>query len=495
MSKAPSTVRELKAGGYRRRSVKEEMRTNLIAKLRAKREDEPLFPGIVGYEDTVTPQIVNAVLARQSFILLGLRGQAKTRILRQLVSLLDAGIPVLDGSEVNDDPLAPVSAYGRRLIAERGDDAPVAWIPRENRYVEKLATPDTTISDLIGDIDPIKAAHGGHLLSDELTIHFGLLPRANRGIFCMNEVPDLASKVQVGLFNIMQEGDIQIKGYPVRLPLDVVLVFSANPEDYTARGKIITPLKDRIGAEIRTHYPKTVEDGISISMAEAWTARESDHGLPVIVPTVIWQIVEHIAFIARGDRRIDQRSGVSQRLPITVIESVVSNAERRALVTGESGVVLRIADIYAAGPSITGKIELEYEGEQIGAERITAELIRKACGAVYERVFSGVNTEAVLEEFGSGKSLSIPELAPDEELLLQMQKMPALWQAAEKGHFSEIDSTLPLIKCELLLQGLYAQKRLARKDDASGTTAWARSRPTESGRVRGGGDLTDETLN
>lgn len=495
MTKAAKTVRELKATGYSRRSVKEEMRANLIAKLRSKRPDEPLFPGIVGYEDSVTPQIVNAILARQNFILLGLRGQAKTRILRQLATLLDPELPVLEGSEVNDDPLMPVSAFGRKLLSERGDEAPITWIPRESRYVEKLATPDTTISDLIGDIDPIKAAHGGHLLSDELTIHYGLLPRANRGIFCMNEVPDLASKVQVGLFNIMQEGDIQIKGYPVRLPLDVMLVFSANPEDYTARGKIITPLKDRIGAEIRTHYPKTVEEGISISMAEAWIDRERDHGLPVVVPSVIWQIVEHIAFFARADRRIDQRSGVSQRLPISVMESVVSNAERRALMTGEHRVVPRISDVYAATPSITGKIELEYEGEQIGTDRITAELIRKSCGAVFEHYFSGVATDPVVELFASGKSLAISELALDEEVLLQMRKLSPLLEIAERGRFDDPDNGLPQIKCELLLQGLYAQKRLSRRDDATGTTAWARARPAEGLRGRGSLDTTDETLN
>ena len=495
MAKPAKTVRELRSAGYTRRSVKEEMRANLIAKLRTKRSDDPLFPGIVGYEDSVTPQIVNAILARQNFILLGLRGQAKTRILRQLATLLDPELPVLAGSEVNDDPFLPVSAYGKKLIAERGEEAPISWIARESRYVEKLATPDTTISDLIGDIDPIKAAHGGHLLSDELTIHYGLLPRANRGIFCMNEVPDLASKVQVGLFNIMQEGDIQIKGYPVRLPLDVMLVFSANPEDYTARGKIITPLKDRIGAEIRTHYPRTVEEGIAISMAEAWIDRESDHGLPIVVPAVIWQIVEHIAFFARADRRIDQRSGVSQRLPISVMESVISNAERRALLSGEQRVVPRITDVYAATPSITGKIELEYEGEQIGADRITAELIRKACGAVYEHSFSGVSADGVVELFASGKSLSIPELALDEEVLLQMRRLSPLLEIAERGRFSDPDSGLPQIKCELLLQGLYAQKRLSRRDDATGTTAWARSRPAEGIRGRSGADASDETLN
>src|SRR5512141_1447306 len=254
----------------RQRTVKDEMRENLICLLE---NGSPLFPGIVGYEDTVIPQLVNALLARHNFILLGLRGQAKSRILRQLVTLLDEEIPILAGSEVNDDPFRPISKYGRELIAERGDDAPVAWLPRDSRFVEKLATPDVTIADIIGDVDPIKAARGGHLLSDELTMHFGLLPRANRGIFAINELPDLSGKVQVGLFNIMQEGDVQIKGYPVRLPLDVLLAFTANPEDYTARGKIISPLKDRIGSEILTHYPRTVELGMAITAQEAWIER------------------------------------------------------------------------------------------------------------------------------------------------------------------------------------------------------------------------------
>src|SRR5262245_14243768 len=264
----PSTLGELKSSGYTARPVKDELRANLLKKLSA---SQPLFPGVIGYDDTVVPQIVNALLARQNFILLGLRGQAKSRIIRQIVNLLDERIPILRGSEVNDDPLAPISKYGRMLVEECGDSAPIDWVERDARFVEKLATPDVTIADIIGDVDPIRAARGGHILSDELTIHYGLLPRANRGVFAVNELPDLAGKIQVGLFNIMQEGDIQIKGYPVRMPLDVLLVFTANPEDYTARGKIITPLKDRIGAEVMTHYPETLEIGMNITRQEAWT--------------------------------------------------------------------------------------------------------------------------------------------------------------------------------------------------------------------------------
>src|SRR5919197_82827 len=317
----PRTLRELRAARYQTLSVKDELRLNLIRKLR---RGEKLFPGIVGYQDTVIPQLINAILSRHNIILLGLRGQAKSRIIRLLTDLLDERIPIIAGSEVNDDPDRPISAYGRHMLEQNGDLTPIDWIGRDARFVEKLATPDVTVADIIGDVDPIKAAKGGHLLSDELTVHYGLLPRANRGIFAINELPDLAGKIQVGLFNIMQEGDVQIKGYPVRLPLDVLLVFSANPEDYTARGKIISPLKDRIGVEI--------------TRQEAWTARDGlkDH---LLIPDFIRETIEQIAFEARDDQRIDKHSGVSQRLPISVMETVVSNAERRALLTGEEMIV------------------------------------------------------------------------------------------------------------------------------------------------------------
>src|ERR1051325_5242863 len=338
------------------RSVKDELRRNL---LRALEKGETLFPGVHGYEDTVVPQIVNALLSRHNFILLGLRGQAKSRILRGLIGLLDAEMPVVAGCEINDDPFKPICRACRERIATEGDNTALAWMPREHRYVEKLATPDVTMADILGDVDPIRAARGGRDLSDELTIHYGLLPRANRGIFAINELPDLAGKIQGGLFNIMQEGDIQIKGYPLRLPLDVLLVFTANPEDYTARGKIITPLKDRIGAEIRTHYPSTIQEGISITKQEAWTGRDS--GYRVDVPDYLRELVEEIAFQARDDKRVDKRSGVSQRLPISVLETVVSNAEQRAAQTAEKHSVARVGDIYSALPSVTGKLELEYE--------------------------------------------------------------------------------------------------------------------------------------
>ncbi len=332
------TLRGYKNYATARRSVKDELRENLICKLERR---ESLFPGIVGYEDTVVPQIINAVLSRHNFILLGLRGQAKTRLIRMLVTLLDEWIPYVAGCEIRDNPFAPVCGACRRLIVEEGDNTAIAWLGREDRYVEKLATPDVTIADMIGDIDPIKAARTGRNISDDLTVHYGLLPRANRGIFAINELPDLAGKIQVGLFNIMQEGDVQIKGYPVRLPLDVLLVFTANPEDYTARGKIITPLKDRIGSEIRTHYPATLDHGLEITGQEAWIARQSP--VELRVPAYIREIVEQLAFSAREDKKVDKRSGVSQRLPISVLENVVvecraPRAQRRRIRRGAARV-------------------------------------------------------------------------------------------------------------------------------------------------------------
>src|SRR5208283_2324192 len=392
------------------RTIKDEMRTNLMARLRS---EEPLFPGIVGYEDSVIPQIVNAVLSKQNFILLGLRGQAKSRILRALTALLDERLPYIAGCEIRDNPYHPLCKRCRDLLAERGDETPIAWLKREERYVEKLATPDVTVADLIGDLDPIKAARGGEDLSSELTMHYGLLPRANRGLFAINELPDLAGKIQVALFNIMQEGDVQIKGYPVRLPLDVAIVFSANPEDYTARGKIVTPLKDRIGSEIRTHYPESIEEGIAITAQEAWTARTAKNGARRIeVPQYVRQIVEQIAFTAREDKKVDKRSGVSQRLPITAMELVVSNAERRALVHNEDLVVARVGDIYAALPGITGKIELEYEGEMRGADTVVREIIRGAVAQVFDMYFGSTNTQQIEQWFNLGGTVQLNDAQP-----------------------------------------------------------------------------------
>ncbi|MCI0436436.1 MAG: sigma 54-interacting transcriptional regulator [Gemmatimonadetes bacterium] len=465
MAVRATTVGELKESGYRSRSVKDEIRSNLICALQ---KNETLFPGIVGYDDSVIPQVVNTLLARQSFILLGLRGQAKSRIIRMLVNLLDAQVPILAGSEINDDPLRPISKYGRTLVEEHGDDAPVQWIPRESRFVEKLATPDVTIADIIGDVDPIRAARGGHVLADELTIHYGLLPRANRGIFALNELPDLAGKIQVGLFNIMQEGDIQIKGYPVRLPLDVLLVFTANPEDYTARGKIITPLKDRIGSEVMTHYPEGIEQGVKITVQEAWLERDASDARPIRVPDFITETVERIAFLARMDKRVDQRSGVSQRLPISVLENAVSNAERRAIMNGEPEVVPRPTDIYAALPAITGKLELEYEGELVGGDRIARELVAAAAGETFN-AWGGEAVTAELDEivdyFERGGVLQVGDTAAGTASLEGFRTVPGLVEAVTAmGLANDASPGSTAAACELVLEALVAERRLSRSD-------------------------------
>jgi magnesium chelatase subunit I len=455
----PRTLGDLKASGYRTLPVKDEVRANVIRKIR---EGEPLFPGIVGYDDSVVPQIVNALLSRHDFILLGLRGQAKSRILRQLVDLLDPEIPILAGSEVNDDPLAPISKHGKLLVREEGDDAPVDWVPREYRYVEKLATPDVTIADMIGDVDPIKAARGGHILADELTIHYGLLPRANRGIFTINELPDLAGKIQVGLFNILQEGDVQIKGYPIRLPLNLLMVFTANPEDYTARGKIITPLKDRIGSEIRTHYPQEVETGMEITRQEAWTQR---NGVNVQIPDFLEEVVERVAFLAREDNRIDQRSGVSQRMPITLMEAVVSSAEQRALLLEEEEVVPRLGDIYSALPAITGKMELEYEGEMQGSQKIARQLIA-AAGLTFEFRAGGMDVEDIVAYFEEGGALQISPDSGAKACIEGFSTVPGLVEAVEMvGLVSASAPTgFRAAACELVLEALVAERRLSRTD-------------------------------
>src|SRR2546422_4246916 len=455
------TLGDRKESGYRSVSVKDELRANLICKLKRR---EKLFPGIVGYDESVIPQLVNAVLARHNLILLGLRGQAKSRIIRQLTNLLDDQIPIIAGSEVNDNPFAPISAYGRQMIELHGDSAHIAWVSRDARFVEKLATPDVTIADIIGDVDPIKAAKGGHLLSDELTIHYGLLPRANRGILAINELPDLAGKIQVGLFNIMQEGDIQIKGYPLRLPLDVLLVFTANPEDYTARGKIITPLKDRIGAEIRTHYPSSLEEGMTITAQEAWMGRDS--GKKIDVPHYLRQVVEEIAFQAREDKRVDRRSGVSQRLPITTLENLVSSAEQRAARTGEKSVVARVADVYAALPAITGKMELEYEGELKGADTVARELIRSAVGRVFSKHFTDVNFQPVIQWFELGGELKLPDLATTSERHQQLAKIQGLMEHINRlGVQDSRDAGAAAAAAEMILEGLWAHRRIGRSEE------------------------------
>jgi magnesium chelatase subunit I len=377
--------------------------------------------------------------------------------------MLDEHMPYVSGCEIHDNPYAPICRRCIDLIAKCGDATGIAYLTPEERYVEKLATPDVTIADLIGDIDPIKAARGGHELASELTVHYGLLPRANRGIFAINELPDLAGKIQVGLFNIMQEGDVQIKGYPVRLPLDIALVFSANPEDYTARGKIITPLKDRIGSEIRTHYPATVEEGVEITSQEAWAARG---GTKLVVPKYIREVIEQIAFAAREDKKIDKRSGVSQRLPISAMENVISNAERRAIRHEEQVVVPRISDIYAALPAITGKLELEYEGEMKGADFVGRELIRVAIAKTYDQYFQGANMQQVIQWFDLGGEIQVADGAAAADVLQTLRGIQGLMDKLTRVNVGPKDAPEAQVSAaEFALEGLYAHKRIGRNEE------------------------------
>ena len=439
------------------RSVKDELRANLLTALES---GATLFPGVLGYQESVVPAVVNALLSRHHFILLGLRGQAKTRILRHLVDLLDPEVPYVTDTELHDDPFAPISVEGREIVAECGDATPISWLPRSARYVEKLATPDATVADIIGDIDPIKAARLGTRLGDERSVHYGLLPRANRGIFAMNELPDLSGKVQVALFNVMQEGDVQIKGYPIRLPLDVAIVFSANPEDYTARGKIITPLKDRIGSEVRTHYPRSVEEGMAITAQEAWSRRDDRQ----LLPEYVVETVEEVAFQARDDARVDKHSGVSQRLPISLLENVVSNAERRALAAGESRSIARITDLYAALPAVTGKLELEYEGELKGAENVARDIVKRAVGQVFGRRAGALDTEEVVAYFESDNHLRLPDDLRTGDLVEVLAQVPGLMDAARSltggGEADELAAA-----AEFVLEGLHARKLIARSEE------------------------------
>ena len=476
----PQTLGELRASKefspaqLNTRSIKDEMRSNLIARLQAR---DVIFPGIVGFEDTVVPQIVNAILSRQNFILLGLRGQAKSRILRALTALLDEQLPYIAGCEIRDNPYRPLCKRCRDLVATRGDSTPIAYLSRDDRYVEKLATPDVTVADLIGDLDPIKAARGGMDLSSELTMHYGLLPRANRGIFAVNELPDLAGKIQVALFNIMQEGDVQIKGYPVRLALDVALVFSANPEDYTARGKIVTPLKDRLGSEIRTHYPETLEEGIAITTQEAWSERGAH---PIEIPTYVREVVEQIAFSAREDKKVDKRSGVSQRLPIATMELVVSNAERRALVHGEKTALPRISDIYAALPGITGKLELEYEGEMKGADTVVRDLIRAAVGKIYDRYFTGTNTQQIEQWFNLGGAVKLDDSQSTAAVYGDLKQIQGLFERLSPLGLKPSDAPEKVVAgAEFLLEGLVAHRKLSRSEQREFTAPEKTSRKQE----------------
>ena len=478
----PRTLGELRQSSYSEarlanRSVKDELRSNLICKIQ---RGENLFPGILGFEDTVVPQVINAILSRHNFILLGLRGQAKTRLIRMLTTLLDEKTPYLEGCEIHDNPYRPICRRCRDLLAEMGGETPIAWLDRDHRYVEKLATPDVTIADMIGDIDPIKAARRGHDISNELTVHYGLLPRANRGIFAINELPDLAGKIQVGLFNIMQEGDVQIKGYPVRLPLDLALVFTANPEDYTARGKIITPLKDRIGSEIRTHYPAAIEQGIAITEQEAWLDRPSP--IQVRVPDYIKEVVEQLAFLAREDKRIDKRSGVSQRLPISALENVVSNAERRALKAKEAVAVPRMIDLYSALPAITGKLELEYEGELKGGDTVARELIRTAAGKIYNRYFEGANVAQIIQWFDLGGTLKLDDTVDSATMVKMLGGIQGLMEKVKVlGLGASEPDAVRASAAEFILEGLYAHRRISRSEERGFAAEEKRREPREEG--------------
>jgi len=422
------TLAQLKAARWVSRPVKTEMRENLIRKIQLR---ENLFPGIYGYDTTVIPQLKHAILAKHDMLLLGLRGQAKTRLLRSLVNFLDEFMPIIEGSELNDDPFNPLSIFGRQLLADKGDDTPIAWVHRSRRYVEKLATPDTTVADLIGDVDPIKAATRKLDLGSEYVIHYGLIPRSNRGIFAINELPDLQPRIQVALLNIMQERDIQIRGFNLRFPLDVGLVFSANPEDYTNRGNIITPLKDRIDAQIITHYPKDIDTGMQITDQEAWSDRKTD--IEITVPFFIKQIIEQIAFEARASEYVDQKSGVSARLTITAMENMISAAENRAIVNGESKSVIRISDLYHSVPAITGKLELVYEGEQEGAVQVAKHLVGKAISSLFKTYFPDPQKKSPKSK--KNAPASEPEKDPYSEIMTWFSK----------GNTIELPDTLPSV--------------------------------------------------
>ncbi|MEA2710321.1 MAG: magnesium chelatase subunit [Phycisphaerales bacterium] len=468
----PATLGQLKETGYRFSSVKDELRRNTIRKLKA---GEELFPGIVGYRDSVIPQIVNGILSKHDMLFLGLRGQAKTRMLRLLPELLDEWIPVLADVEINDDPVAPMTKTGKRIVAEQGDDAKIEWVHRRDRYHEKLATPDVTIADLIGEIDLVKHAEGRYL-SDESTMHFGLIPRSNRGIFAINELPDLAPRIQVGLFNVLEERDVQIRGYPIKLDLDVCLVFSANPEDYTNRGRIVTPLKDRIGSVVRTHYPETVAEGLQIAEQNAWLSRHdgnSGSGVRVDVPRFMSEIVEEMVRLARSSPHVSQASGVSVRTSIANLETVVSNAERRGIVTGESRVVPRICDLTYLIASSRGKIEMTLAEEDGAEDKLIQSLVGEAVKAVFARYAKLDDYERIIEQFLGNLTFPAGDDLSADEFVANMKVVKGLPQsAATLAKHMELDGGDPATIAavgEFLLEGLYVNDRLSKKS-AKGKT-------------------------
>jgi magnesium chelatase subunit I len=454
----PTTLGELRASGYQPRSIREEMRENLIAGIR---RGDRLFPGIVGYDRTVIPQIENAILSGQDVILLGERGQAKTRLARSLVNLLDEALPVVAGSEINDDPYFPVSKYARDLVAELGEETPIAWIGRERRYGEKLATPDTTIADLIGEVDPIKVAEGRYL-SDELTISYGLIPRTNRGIFTLNELPDLAERIQVGLLNVMEERDVQIRGYKIQLPLDILVVASANPEDYTNRGRIITPLKDRYGSQIRTHYPETID--LEIEIMDQEHARYDTEGISVAVPLFMKEIIAELTHLARRSHDVSQRSGVSVRMSVANYENIVSNAVRRAIRLGERQTAPRISDLAGIFASTTGKIEIEGLGE-VREDQIIDKLVQSAVVAVFNRNFSVRDFDRLVLAFENGLTVDASEMMPSLDYVHQLSHLDGVGEAVSRldvgGNPAAVASGI-----EFILEGLHLNRRL-NKDESS----------------------------
>jgi len=467
----PTTIGALRESGWQPRTVKEEIRVNLVARLATGR---PVFPGIVGYDETVIPSIENALLAGQDIVFLGERGQAKTRLARLLVGLLDEWLPVVRGGELNDDPFAPISAPARALVAEGGDETPVDWIPRDRRYAEKLATPDITIADLIGEVDPIRVAEGRYL-SDELTLHYGLIPRANRGIFAINELPDLAERIQVGLLNILEERDVQIRGFQIRLPLDLFVVASANPEDYTSRGRIITPLKDRLGSQIRTHYPRSLEHEVAIIRQEKLAFPPREDVPPVVVPAFMEELVAEITHLARRSPDISQRSGVSVRVSVANMEVLEAAAIKRAVRLDEPVAAPRISDLGAVLASTTGKVEVETAGEDTPEERIVERLVTRAVFATFNRHASLDRLEPVLEAFEDGLELETGERIPSREYARWMREVPGMRESVQRlGTFDVTDGAeepaLTASAVEFLLEGLHLHRRLNKDRGASGVT-------------------------
>ncbi len=468
--KLPRTLGELKSSGWTSRSVKDELRENLLTKIQ---KGEKTFDGIVGFDKTVIPQIENAILSKHNFILLGLRGQAKSRIIRQLESLLDEYLPVLEGTLLNEDPLNPISPKGKRMLEQLGDKTPITWLSRKERFHEKLATPDVSIADLIGDIDPIKAAREKLDISNEEVIHWGIVPRTNRGIFAINELPDLQPRIQVGLLNILEENDIQVRGFPLRVPLDMLLVFTANPEDYTNRGNIITPLKDRIDSQILTHYPKSIEDAKQITLSEA-----SKHQSKITIPDFVHDIIEEVSFQARASEFVDQSSGVSARVSISAYENLLSNIERRAIKNKDKDLFPRICDIYAVIPSVSGKIELVYEGEQEGTFIVAQNLIGAAVNAVFLKYFPKPRKEkvdkdrpapdnpyeAIVDYFSTGKRLELSDDMPFDQYKQSLESVAGL-KSLVKKHFNTKDDREMLLRMEFVLEGLHHNNVISRETD------------------------------